>query len=90
MYVAQFRDDGTGAWVALTHGMNGLTTANGFRDQADVAIRTRAAADAVKATPMDRPEWFAAVAVRGGLLQQFEGGVNSVGGMDGIRGRHGV
>ena len=58
MYVAQFRDDGTGAWVALTHGMNGLTTANGFRDQADVAIRTRAAADAVKATPMDRPEWI--------------------------------
>ena len=59
LYVAKFNDDGSGEWLALEHGKNGLTAAAGFRDQADVLIRTRAAADAVKATPMDRPEWIA-------------------------------
>ena len=59
LYVAKFSDDGSGAWVALTFGQNGLDATSGFRDQADVLIRTRVAADVVNATKMDRPEWIA-------------------------------
>lgn len=50
---------GTGRWVALEHGKNGLTKANGFASQADIAIHTRQAADLVGGTQMDRPEWIA-------------------------------
>lgn len=64
LYVAKFEDDGTGRWVALVPGRNGIPAkANpadriGF-DAADVAVRTRQAADLAEATPMDRPEWIA-------------------------------
>ncbi len=59
LYVAKYNADGSGEWLELTQGKNGLTAANGFPDQASICVRTRQAADQVGATKMDRPEWVA-------------------------------
>lgn len=64
LYVAKFDMDenelkGSGEWIELTHGKNGLTKENGFNDQAEVMIFARRAATQVGATTMDRPEWVA-------------------------------
>ncbi|TVQ37227.1 MAG: PhoX family phosphatase [Geminicoccaceae bacterium] len=59
LYVAKFNEDGTGEWLALAPGRNGLTAEAGFADMGDILINTRLAADMAGATKMDRPEWGA-------------------------------
>ncbi len=52
LFAATFKDDQTGAWVALTPEATGMSAA-------EIAIFTRTAASKVGATTMDRPEWVA-------------------------------
>ncbi|MDX3498170.1 DUF839 domain-containing protein [Streptomyces turgidiscabies] len=56
LHVARIAPDGTGVWLPLTHGTGPLTRAAGWRDQADVLVRARLAADALGATRLGRPE----------------------------------
>lgn len=66
LYVARFDASpattegftGTGEWLLLDKQANATLAADSrFINQADVLIHARLAADAVGATPMDRPEW---------------------------------
>lgn len=70
LYAARFHDDGSGEWLALDVDDPAFQAAARragveFRDQADVLVNTRLAADTVGATPMDRAEWGAIHPVTG-------------------------
>ena len=68
LYAAIFNEDGSGEWKALTHGQNGLDASNSvlpFNGQDEVLVFTRAAADKVGATKMDRPEWVSVSPITG-------------------------
>ncbi|MBU4610855.1 PhoX family phosphatase [Achromobacter sp. GG226] len=67
LYVARFGDGptkndmmGAGEWIPLvlaTRTTDGRTLGDLFADMGELLVKTRLAADAVGATPMDRPEW---------------------------------
>ncbi|WP_459206554.1 PhoX family protein [Pseudomonas sp. MLB6B] len=62
LYVARFDADGSGLWLPLepaSPSTDGSTLGARFGDLAGILLDTRSAADAVGATPMDRPEWTA-------------------------------
>jgi len=59
LYAARFDADGTGVWLELTPGQNGLDAGAGFPSQAEICIAPRLAGEIAGATRMDRPEWIA-------------------------------
>lgn len=61
LYVARFDADGKGQWLEVSVQQAAIAQAKNFafQSQADVYVFTRLAADALGATPMDRPEWGA-------------------------------
>ena len=61
LFAAKFNANGTGEWLELSMADSRIAqyTAFKFTSPADIFVNTRHAADAVGATPMDRPEWGA-------------------------------
>lgn len=56
LYVAKFNENGRGQWIGLSRRHPKLRDM--FKSQDEILTYTRLAADAVGATPMDRPEWM--------------------------------
>jgi secreted PhoX family phosphatase len=78
LYVAKFAADGTGTWVPLTFGSNGLdanSAVYSFADQADVLTNARLAGDVLAATPIDRIGWTDVSQVSGDVFLAVTGGV---------------
>lgn len=76
VYVARFASDGTGEWLELGFGKNGIGPGYErypFADALDVALHTRLAADAAGATKMDRPEWAAVDPLTGAVYVTLTG-----------------
>ena len=59
LYAARFDADGTGVWLELAPGQDGLDAGAGFPSQAEICIAPRLAGEIAGATRMDRPEWIA-------------------------------
>ncbi len=59
LFVARFDADGSGQWLELSPGRNGLDAAARYPSVAEIVVNARGAADRAGATPMDRPEWIA-------------------------------
>lgn len=59
LFVAKFNEDGSGEWLELSMSNEDIKSYKkySFDDLGDLLVNTRHAADAVGATPMDRPEW---------------------------------
>lgn len=76
LYAARFDSDGSGEWLALVPGENGLAAETGFATLADILLNTRGAADVAGATRMDRPEWGAVDPVSGTVYFTLTNGAN--------------